>query len=423
LISRIIVLCAVLIALAACSTAPAATSSPSPSVAPTRAALFASPAAEPTRTPRPTSEPTEPPATPVLNLWHPYAPDSVEAQTIAQLVERAKPDLPDVEIAVRAIPGDEIANRFEIEAAAGGGPDLLLISNDAIQRHVAAGLLRPLDDALVDNETSYAPNALDSLRVDGALYGLPLARSTVALYANTGQGRQPPDSTGALLDAVKNGARLVLVRSAYHNYGFVGAWGGRLFDDGGRCIADQGGFAPALAYLRELKAAGATFAPSGQEAEELFRSREADLTINGSWLRGDFNAALGGNLAVAAIPTGPSGPATPLIGSVALFVKAASQRPDDAIALALALTTPEAQAVLVEQTQQLPAVANVPIEDGSVAGLAAAAENGIARPQRPEMDAFWQPFDEALGRVLDTDVDPATAVSEACAAMNEANGK
>lgn len=422
MISRIIVLCAVLIALAACSTAPAATTSPSPSAAPSRVALFATADPDPTETPVPTLQPTIEATTPVLNLWHPYAPDSIEAQTLAQLVEDAKPDLPDVEIALRAIPGGEIANRFEIEATAGGGPDLLLASNDAIQRHVAAGLLRPLDEATAEKETGYAANALDGLRVDGALYGVPLARSTVALYANTSDGRQPPDSTGALLDAVKNGARLVLVRSAYHNYGFFGAFGGRLFDDDGRCIADQGGFASALAYLRELKGAGATFATSGQEAEELFRSSEADLTINGSWLRGDFNAALGGNLAVAAVPAGPSGPATPLIGSTALFVNAGSRRPDEAIALALALTTPDAQAVLAEQTQQLPAVANISIVDSGVAGLAAAAQNGIARPQRPEMDAFWQPFDEALGRVLDTDVDPATAVSEACAAMNATNG-
>jgi arabinogalactan oligomer/maltooligosaccharide transport system substrate-binding protein len=188
-------------------------------------------------------------------------------------------------------------------------------------------------------------------------------------------------------------------------------------------VADQGGFAEALAYLRELNAAGAQFVPSGREAEELFRSGQADLTIDGDWLLADFRASLGDQLGVAPLPAGPAGPARPLVASSGFFVSANSQQAEKAIALALALTDDAAQQQLSSQTQLIPSSPQITPADAALAALTSSARNGVPRPQQPELDAFWQPFDAALAEVLETDVDPAQAVQAACAAMNSANGK
>jgi arabinogalactan oligomer / maltooligosaccharide transport system substrate-binding protein len=435
-IAFVLMLVVVAAALAACSTAsPIPLESSATTTTPVESATVVQPpsatpgsvaSADPA-TPVPASaDPPSSAPTPVANmltLWHSFAADSPETTIVNDLIAQAQQSTPDLKIAAVAIPGDEIINRFETEAAAGGGPDLLLASNDSLSRQARAGLLRELDAAVEQQAGQYLPNALDSMRVGGKLYGMPAALSTIGLYYNTAQVPSPPRSTGDLLNAVKAGTSLVLIRSAFHNFGFFGAFGGRLFDENGRCIADGGGFAEALSYLRELKAAGAQIVASGREAEALFKEGQAALTINGSWLLADYRAALGEQLGVAPMPAGPAGPAKPLLGGTGIYVNAATTRAEQATALGLLLTGQQAQQRFVEQGAFIPSNPNLTIANPALASFFESAKAGTPAPQRPELDRFWQPFDNALAEVLETDADPLATVQAACAAMNEANGR
>lgn len=432
---RIIIVVALAVLVAACSPATAPIASPGPETsaaadaAPSQSAA-ASAEASPSPSAAATLAPTETAAPPDqasvaptprngLTLWYGYGEGSAEEQTLLALADRARQSPDAVEVTLRRVPGDELINRFEIEAAAGGGPDLLLTTSSNLGRDARAGLLRSLDDATADVDSA----SLDTMRVDGRVYGLPLSSSTVALYSNSAAVPSPPATTQALLNEIKGGRSAVLIRSAYYNFGFFAAFGGRLLDENGRCIADQGGFAEALAYLRELKAAGAQFVASGQEAQELFRSGQADLTIDGDWLWADYRASVGDQLVVAPLPAGPAGPARPLVTSSGIFINANTQQPEAAVALALALTAPDSQQAFADQALLIPTNPQVVPADAALAAFTTSAQNGLPRPQQPELDAFWQPFDAALGEVLETDADPVQAVQSACAAMNSANGK
>lgn len=390
--------------------------SPAPTGTPSASAT-----AGPLPTAPPLPEPTATPASGELRVWHGFAPDGPEARALAAALDRPPAALAAMRIRLVSLPGDELLTRFEVEAVAGGGPDVLIAPNDRVGRQARAGLLLPLDEALAPVAERYAANALAAVEVDGRHYGLPLARSTVALYADRARVAQPPATTQALLDAARAGLPIVLVRSMYHNYGLIGAFGGRVLDERGRCVADQGGVAELLAYLRELRSAGVEFATSGAAAEARFRQREAALTINGSWLRGDFSAALGADLEVAPLPAGPAGPAQPLIGVIGAYVNANTHQRQAATQLALWLTGRTTQQALTEQAYMLPAAA-LATSEPTLAGLIAAAETGVARPTRAEFSAFWEPFDAALAEVLESDVDPAEAVRQACATMNQRNG-
>lgn len=403
-------------ASSAASTAPTTSTAPTESPAAEQPAPTESPAADSSIVP-----PTPSPDT--LTLWHSYAVDSPEAGIINELVAQARQATPNLEIGAVAIPGDEIINRFETEAAAGGGPDLLLAPNDSLGREARSGLLRELDSAVGQQTSLYLPNAIESMKVDGKLYGLPASLSTMALYYNAGKIQSPPRTTDELLNAVKGGTTLVLIRSAFHNFGFFGAFGGRLFDENGRCVADAGGFADALNYLRELKNAGAQVVTSGREAEALFKEGQADLAINGSWLLADYRAALGDQLGVAPMPGGPVGPARPLLSGTGVYLNAATSMPDQAIALGLLLTGQEAQQRYVDQGAFIPSNPNLSIANPALASLFESAKSGTPAPNRTELDRFWGPFDGALAEVLETDVDPVATVQAACTAMNEANGK
>lgn len=380
-----------------------------------------------TRTARPTLPPAqtvEPSAARLgLTLWHSFGEGSAEAAIIKTQTELAEQSNPQVSISVLSVPGDQLINKFETETAAGGGPDLLITGNETIGREARAGLLRAIDQEEALRGAALSPAALDAVRVDGKLYAVPLTLNTVAVFSNVAMIADAPGSTEALLEEAKSGTKIVLIRSVFHNYGFFGAFGGRLLDDTGRCIADQGGFAEALAYLRELKNAGAQFVASGGEAAEAFRTGQAAFTIDGSWMLGDFRAALGDQLRVAPLPAGPAGPATPLIGGTSVVINANTQYAAEAIALAVRLTDPGIQQQWTEQTGSIPANPDVALADDALGSMAASALTGVPRPQRAELDAFWQPFDAALAEVLETDVDPVEAVQAACATMNANNGK
>jgi arabinogalactan oligomer/maltooligosaccharide transport system substrate-binding protein len=423
--------------LAACSTAEPLPLNPSPTTAASAAATSSAPSASAAPT---TADPTNPPPTPAtdttanaptplptpsnaLTLWHSFAADSPEARIVGEIMEQTRQTAPGMEIAVAQIPANEIINRFETAAAAGGGPDLLFASTSGLGRDARAGLLKELDSAAVTTANQYLPNALDSMKVDGKLYGLPASLETMALYYNTSKIQNAPRTTGDLLNAVKGGATLVLIRSPFHSFGFFGAFGGRLMDENGRCVAEAGGFADALNYLRELKAAGAQFVTSGREAETLFKEGQADLAINGSWLLSDYRASLGDQLGVAAMPGGPTGQAAPLISGSGVYLNANTDKAEQAVALGLALTSQTAQQRYVEQSVFIPSNPNVTSADPALATLATAARSGAAYPQRLELDRFWQPFDNALAEVLENNADPVATVQAACTAMNEANGK
>jgi arabinogalactan oligomer / maltooligosaccharide transport system substrate-binding protein len=194
-------------------------------------------------------------------------------------------------------------------------------------------------------------------------------------------------------------------------------------DDNGVCIADAGGYAEALAYLRELKNAGVRFATSGAEAQELFRAGQVAAVIDGSWLLADYGAALGERLGVAPMPAGPSSWATPMLGATGVYLNRSTERPDAALNVALALTDAETQQQLAQQPTFLPSNAAVTPPGALQQRLLEAASGGVPRPQRVELDGFWRPFDRAVASALDTDADPAAIVQEACALMNQLNLK
>ena len=78
--------------------------------------------------------------------------------------------------------------------------------------------------------------------------------------------------------------------------------------------------------------------------------------------------------------------------------------------------------VFVDDAGHVPANPAVTITDPITQGFADAAAAGLPRPQNAQFGNWWGPFGDALNKVIDTGADPATAVKDACALMNEASG-
>lgn len=360
-------------------------------------------------------------ATGDITLWHAYSTGGAEDATLTELIEKAKAAFPDANITVLQVPFDQVFSKFENDVAAAGGPDLLLAPNDSLGDLARKNLLADLD-AYKANLTNIAPAGVAGMSVDGKLYGIPESFKAVALYYNKSTVATPPATTDELLQMVKDGKKLVLNQSAYHNFGFFQAFGASLFTADKSCgLVDGGG--DALKYLQDLKAAGATFSTDGAQADALFREGQADMIINGPWVLADYQAALSDKLGVAAMPAGPKGPAGPLTGVDGFYVNINSQNVEGAVALAMYLTNTESQKIYTEKAGHVPADVNVVPTDALVLGFSQAAATGYARPQDQELNNFWTPVGDAVTKALDGGEDATKAITDACAAMDTANGK
>jgi arabinogalactan oligomer/maltooligosaccharide transport system substrate-binding protein len=391
------------------------------------------PTAQPQATQAPATQPaaTQPPAATKapegmkgeVTLWHAYQTGSAEESTLAELVKNLTDKNPNLKMNVLQIPFSEIFNKYQTEVAAGGGPDMFVAPNDDLGNWVRGGLVLQLDSLLQGKLDKVSNSGVEGMKVDGKLYGVPESAKAVALYYNKSLLDKVPTTTDELLAAVKGGKSLNLFLGAYHMFGFTGAFGGTLMDGTGTCVADKGGWADALQYILDLKAAGAVIESDYGKAEGPFRQGTVAMFVNGPWALGDYKKDLGDKLGVAVIPAGPKGNANPLNGIDGFYINPNSKNSQLAVDVALFLTGKDSAQIYTDKAGHVPIRSDVTSSDAALTAFAQASAQGFPRPQSKEFGNFWTPFGDMWTKVMEGAAKPADAVKEACAAMNKANSK
>ncbi len=358
-----------------------------------------------------------------LTLWYGYNRGGAEEAVLQYLLRQYRLAHPGITITATRVPFGELFTDYEAAVAGGGGPDLYTAPNDNLGNEARAGVIAPLDVYLADKLDNYNRMAIAGMKVDGHIYGVPGIAKAVALYYTQSTVPVPPATTSDLLEMVKAGKKLLVNQNVYHNFGFWHAFGGTLMDANGRCIADQGGFAEAFQYLKDLKDAGALFETDPGVSDSLFMDGQADMLLEGPWVLGDFWSELGDTFRVSRMPSGPVVAATPITGIDGWYVNPNSPNKAAAVNLGLDIFDKAGQTAYANFAGDPPTRTDVTINDPWVKAFMNAAALGYPRPQNVEFNNYWGPFGDALNSVLDGNVAPADAVSTACAAMNAANGK
>jgi arabinogalactan oligomer / maltooligosaccharide transport system substrate-binding protein len=406
------------IVAAACSSGGTATSAPAASEAPASEA----PASE-----APASAEAPAGLSGEITLWHSYGSGGGETGALDKALEAVRAANPDLTINVVEQPFDQIFNKWRTDVAAGEGADMFIAPNDSLGQDAREGSLLNLDTYLNGNAAldGYLPVSIDGSKVDGSFYMVPESLKAVALWYDKSALPNPPTTSDELLAGVKDGSiKVGINQGVYHQFGWTGAFGGSLMDDSGKCVADQAGFADAFAYLKSLKDAGASFNTDGGALDTDFKTGKLNAIIDGPWTTADFRTALGDKLAVVPIPAGPSGPANPFTGTDGWYINPNldADQAQLAVNVALALTSVDSEQIFVDDAGHVPANPAVKITDPLTQGFSDAAAAGLPRPQTAQFNNWWGPFGDALNKVIDTGADPATAIKDACALMNEASG-
>ena len=363
-----------------------------------------------------------------LVIWDTYGSGgSAEADAMIEALALAKTTFPDLKIDRVNVPFSDIFNKTNAGWGAGDAtPDMFIAPNDSLGVQTRLGILADLDTALAGKLDGFAPITVEGSKVDGKLMMVPESAKTLVMFYNTSLVTTPPASLDELMTMAKSGTKvgIDLVDGAYYNWAFYSAFGGKILDDTGKCVADQGGVAESLQFLADLKATGnVTFYQDKPTFQADGKTGKTAIVFEGPWASGDFKTALADKLASAPIPPGPKGKSQPMTGVDGWYINVNSANKDLAVAFALWLVTGPAEKVFADKAGHLPAFSAITVTDPIGAQFAKANLDGYPRPQNKELDTYWSNFGNAQQEVIAKGTDATTAVATACAAMNKANGK
>ena len=358
-----------------------------------------------------------------LTIWDGYHAGGSEEATITQLVNDYQAANPNVKVTLLEVPFDQLFNKYETDTAAGGGPDMYTAPNDNLGSEVRMGVIADITDLVKGKLDGYTTAGVSGVTVDGKIYAVPGIAKAVGLYYNTSTVSTPPKTTDDLMNLVKSGKKLGIATGGYFVWGFWSGFGGKLLDDSGKCIADQGGFADAMQYFADLQKAGATFDSDSGKLDTAFEQGQLDMIVDGPWVLGDFEKNVGSNLGVVSLPAGPSGASKPMMGIDGWYINPNSQNKAAALDLAFYIFSKDGLTAYENTAGDPAARTDVTPTDPLVKAFADIAAGGDPRMQSAEFGNYWGPFGDALTAVLAGTASPADAVKTACSTMNTANKK
>jgi arabinogalactan oligomer/maltooligosaccharide transport system substrate-binding protein len=351
-----------------------------------------------------------------ITFWYSYG--VAEEQALNAVLAQAAIDLPQYKIHAMQVPMNDIYNNYIAAVTAGGGPDMFILPNDWLGDDVRAGYITDITALAAGRLGDYAPLSVQGMSLDGKLYGIPESLKALAFWYDKTWIVTPPATTAALMSMMNGGMPIAVSYGCYHQWGFYGAFGGTVFDNNWNINAVNQGMVDAMTYLDDLYQVSKAHGWPRTDSDGLvpFTSHAVAAITNGNWAMGDYKAALGNNLAVAPLPAGPSGPATPMLGVDGYYINPNSTKKAAAVDVALYLTGKKAEEQMMA-AMHVPAINTATITDPLILSLKAIFLNSYVRPQVPQLGQYWEHFCNT-DEVFEGGMDPLTWLTNNTNAAN-----
>lgn len=362
-------------------------------------------------------------------LWHSWAQS--EADALNEILGQLQSENPNLTIETLFVAYADLEQAYIEAVQAGAGPDLVLAPNWWLGNFADAGVIAPLEPLLANDAlAAYWPATVDNLSWAESQYGVPVSFELVSLFYNSSliAPENLPASTADMLTSVtgENGSGIGLYNSLYHLYWGIPAFGGQVMDASGRAIMDQGdGSAEYLSWLVAMNQSPRVFVDLDYGMLlDRFKKGEYAFFVDGPWSIPELSQALGVNLRVAPLPSGPASPARPWLSADGFFVNPLLSLPQQQLALATALelTNVPSSNLLGDVARKLPANRSAQVSDPLLQGFIAQAETADPMPSRPEIYHVLGYGGDMLIKALNGVSDPQEVVIETAALINDANG-
>jgi len=369
-------------------------------------------------------------------LWHRF--DEADTVVLHGMLTKFSEIYPAVQVVSAAIPPDELLTRYENTAAQGLGPDLLIGANDWIHQLAQGELIKDISGDMSDT-SAYLSGAVESLRLSDPsleqepeepvpLYGLPLSLRPVALYYNAKLVSTPATTLDELLAHAAKGQQVTLNSNFDEAFWGIQAFGGQLFDQDGRVILDQGGFANWLRWLKKAQnEPGVIVNKDDLTLRELFIEERAAYYVAGPEVLPLLQEQMGATIGVVPLPAGPHGASGPLLRVETIMFNPASSRNQSKLALELAkfLTNIEQNTVLMRETRRVPANQQLRVDPRAfplIAGFAAQARSAVPMSNWAQMAVVRELGSNSYTEVLQGVTDLTEAAVKLTNQVNETTG-
>lgn len=298
-------------------------------------------------------------------IWHSLpAPEAAALHNVLDRYRRANPG---VEVLVQFQEAD-LEDRYIRAASSGLGPDLLLSSSVHVRPLAEAGTLRTIDELASDDLLErFLSVALHTLRYNERLYGLPTALDTQVLYFNRQLVEQPAATVEQLMQEANSGRRILMNSQFVDAIWSARAFGVSLFDEAGRPQKAIGGIANWLTWMEQVRDTPAFIIDDNVPVlRERFLQGDIPYYVGHANELNLLAEALGRDLGVAQLPSGPGGGAGPFLTTTALMFNAMSspRQVERALDLARFLTSSDQQAALMREANIVPANVRTRISEG-----------------------------------------------------------
>jgi multiple sugar transport system substrate-binding protein len=323
-------------------------------------------------------------------------------------------------------------------------PDVLQLDVVWTPEFAAAGWILGLDQFHVPT-SDFFPAAVAANRWKGVLYALPWFIDVGMLYWRTDLMPDPPADiddlerlagiaqaeTGVRFGLVWQGARYEGLVTVFLEY--LGAFGGRILDPGGRVVVNSDAAVMALTTMHDEIHVDRIVPPAAlawQEEQVRFAFQNGQAAFMRNWpyayalLQDGSQSRVAGRFAVAPMPAGRGGEPTSALGGSVLAINAYSGDRDAAYRLIDFLLQPEQ---LLERARvagqypprptlyDTPALAAVlPIAPHEARRI---IERAVARPVTPVYTELSEILQIALHRALTDQQAPRAALADAAAAI------
>lgn len=309
----------------------------------------------------------------------------------------------------------------------GTGPDIIYLGHDRLGYLKARGYITPID--LGTEAAHYQVSALESITIDGELYGLPWSSECLGFFYNSSLVPTPPTTwqeAQMMGEALKASGEveygLALAGNTYEAYPLMTAFGGYVFGkdtegnwDKNDLGIDGPGMIEAVQWMRDRVVDG--FMPSDtnwDNAHIRFETGEIPFLMTGPWSVERISSS-GIPYAITNIPD-QSQSGTPFLGIQVFSINAAS--PNILMAenfLKEFISTVETMDALSAATGRpstyLPSIAN--ITDPNLSMFANIAGSASPIPNLPEMSIVWDEWNFSVYHALTGTQTPQDALTSA----------
>jgi arabinogalactan oligomer/maltooligosaccharide transport system substrate-binding protein len=361
-----------------------------------------------------------------LVMWHAYRAE--EKRALEAVMEAYHKKQKKIRVRLLAIPYDAYADKISAAIPRGHGPDLFIFAHDRIGDWAQNKILEPItfwvDEALLGQ---FFPKTLQVLVYKDALYGLPLAFKSLALYYNKTLVKEPPRDTQTLIKLAQSltdakAGRFGLAYEAgnfYHHAAWLHGFGGAVFK-GGKLVIDSEASARALAFAADLQHKHALLPaePTSQLVSSLFNQGKAAMVLNGPWFRGEIDAKIDYGVIPMPKVNETGRPAAPFLTSEAVLLNRQGKQKRLAFEVMKYLTSKEAAMIRMtvgKQPVANPACYDTPEakRDPVLMAFRKQLDTAIPMDNTPQMRMVWSPILNALGKVFRKQGTPQEALREA----------